>query len=106
MYRNQIFLYEASVGTSSLTKCSKCRCSSTSRSGPANTIFAVLVVALSKNAPLPPIASILVADPPDPPVPLPITNTSSPSLKAISAFSNDVGFDDPVRSFNSNCICH
>ena len=55
--------------------------------GPDKTIFAVLVVALSKNAPLPPIASILVADPPAPPVPLPIIKTSSPSLKANSAFS-------------------
>ena len=39
--------------------------------GPANTMFAFLVVALSKNAPLPPIGIILVAEPPAPPVPVP-----------------------------------
>ncbi|BCV05651.1 MAG: hypothetical protein CM15mV113_020 [Caudoviricetes sp.] len=45
--------------------------------------------------PLTPIGSILVADPPAPPF-LYQNYTSSPSLKAISAFSREVGLLDPV----------
>jgi hypothetical protein len=39
---------------------------------------------------------MLVADPPAPPVPLPINRVSVPSVNANSALANDVGADDPV----------
>jgi len=86
-------------GISSLTNALNAGASALPEAAPANTWFVVLVVALSKNAPLPPIGTIDVEDPPAPPVPLPITKTSSPSLKATSAFSNYPGFDDPVDLF-------
>ena len=58
-------------GISSLTNALNVGAAALPVVGPANTIFAFLVVALSKNAPLPPIAIILVAEPPEPPVPVP-----------------------------------
>ena len=64
--------------------------------GPDNTLLAFITVSLSKNLPSPPIGSIVVADPPDPPVPIPINRVLLPSLNANSAFSSVVGADDPV----------
>ena len=59
-------------GISSLTNALNVGAAALPEAAPAKTWFVVLVVALSKNAPLPPIGSMLVADPPAPPVPLPI----------------------------------
>ena len=64
--------------------------------GPLSIVFAVLVVSLSKNPPIPPIFITLVADPPAPPVPFPINRVSLPSLNASSALASEVGADDPV----------
>ena len=47
--------------------------------GPDNTEFAALTVSLSQKAPLPPTFSTVVAEPPDPPVPLPRNRISEPS---------------------------
>ena len=45
------------------------------------------------------MASIVVADPPAPPVPIPINNFLLPSAKANSAFARLVGAEDPVDLF-------
>ena len=45
------------------------------------------------------MASIVVAVPPAPPVPIPINNFLLPSAKANSAFARLVGADDPVDLF-------
>ena len=47
--------------------------------GAAKNVFCVLLVNKSAKLPEPPIASIVVADPPDPPVPIPINSFLLPS---------------------------
>ena len=65
-------------GISSLTNALNVGAAELPEAAPAKTWFVVLTVSVSKNFPLPPIALIVVADPPAPPVPFPIYKTSLP----------------------------
>ena len=62
-------------GISSLTNALNVGAAALPEAAPAKTWFVVLVVSVSKNLPLPPMALIVVADPPEPPVPIPIYKT-------------------------------
>ena len=84
----------ANDGISAATKALNVGAAELPEAAPANTWFVVLTVSVSKNFPLPPIALIVVADPPDPPVPIPINRVLLPSLNANSAFSSVVGADE------------
>ena len=68
--KSDIFVW-ATEGISSLTNALNVGAAALPEAGPDNIIFAFCTVALSKNAPLPPIGIILVAVPPAPPVPVP-----------------------------------
>ena len=61
-----------SVGISAATKALNVGAAALPDVGPLKIVFAVLVVSLSKNAPLPKALLIVVAVPPAPPVPIPI----------------------------------
>ncbi|MDP6197436.1 MAG: hypothetical protein QGG29_08695 [Prochlorococcaceae cyanobacterium ETNP18_MAG_17] len=81
-------------GTSAETNALKVGAAAEPETGPAKTTFAARVAEVLMKAPGPPMASIVVALPPEPPVPTPMYKVWSTSLNASSEFSSVAGAPD------------